>query len=334
MTRFADPWAFLLLLAVLARGIWWIQNRRRAAGAFGFSAIRLVGTRPSMRVFFGFIPLLMELAALSLIVVALARPQQVTRQASDRFGIDMVIAFDLSGSMAAEDFRPRNRLVVARDLVADFVRMRTDDRIGLVTFGSRAATRVPVTYDHRLLLEQLDRVQIGQNGDGTAIGHAIATAVNRLRGSVAESRVILLVTDGVNNAGSIEPTTAAEIARELGMRIYSIGVGSRGPVPFPLRIQNPLTGQVETTYQLAVIDIDDELLTAISRSTGGEYFRATDPTALRNVLRTIDQLEKSELSAPPTEQVRELYPSPLFAGIALLGVALLLGETVWMRLPA
>src|SRR4051812_24770745 len=178
---------------------------------------------------------------------ALARPQRVVRMAAnDRFGIDIVITLDASGSMAAEDFRPRNRFTVAKDLINDFIARRQDDRIGIVTFGVRAATRVPITFDRQVAQSILERAQVGENGDGTAIGHAIATAVNRLRTSKTRSRIVILVTDGVNNSGSIEPMTAAQLATRLGVKIYTIGVGSRGPVPIPVKRQNPISGEIET----------------------------------------------------------------------------------------
>src|SRR5204862_8259017 len=181
-----------------------------------------------------------------------------------------------SGSMAAEDFRPRNRFAVAKDLIGDFIERRQDDRIGIVTFGVRAATRVPITYDRTVAQTILDRAEVGENGDGTAIGHAIATAVNRLRTSKSRSRIIILVTDGVNNAGSIDPSTAARVAAKFGIKIYTIGVGSRGPVPIPLKREDPFTGEIVTTYQIVRADIDEEALAAISKTTNGEYFRATD----------------------------------------------------------
>src|SRR6267143_3561899 len=177
-----------------------------------------------------------------MMIIALARPQRVVRLASnDRYGIDIVIALDASGSMAAEDFKPRNRFAVAKDLIGDFIARRQDDRIGIVTFGVRAATRVPITYDRDIAQAILDKAQIGENGDGTAIGHAIATSVNRLRSSKTRSRIIILVTDGVNNAGSIEPMAAAQLAARFGIKIYTIGVGSRGAVPIPVKRQNPIS---------------------------------------------------------------------------------------------
>lgn len=335
MTRFASPLYFLLALVVIARVALLIRDRRRAFGAFTFSSLSLVAPTRGIRARLAWLPFALETIALLLVIVALARPQRVVRLASsDRYGIDIVVALDASGSMAAEDFRPRNRFTVAKDLIGDFVARRQDDRIGIVTFGVRAATRVPVTYDRGVAQAILERAEIGENGDGTAIGHAIATAVNRLRTSKARSRVIILVTDGVNNAGSIEPATAAQLAAKFGIKIYTIGVGSRGAVPIPVQRENPLTGRIETVYQLIRADLDEESLANISRVTGGEYFRATDAVTMNAILNRIDRLEKTRLTAPKSERVDELYVEPLAWGLGILALALLFGESALRKVSA
>lgn len=335
MTRFAHPFFFALALLVLARIVLLIRDRRAHVGAFGFSSLSLVAPARGLRVRTSAIPFLLETLALLLLIAALARPQRVVRlAASDRFGIDIVVALDASGSMAAEDFRPRNRFTVAKELIGDFIRGRTDDRIGLVTFGSRAATRVPITYDRRITEGILDRTEIGDHGNGTAIGHALATAVNRLRTSKTRSRVIILVTDGVNNSGSIDPRVAAQLAARSGIKVYTIGVGSEGPVPLPIKRQNPFTGQIETVYTHIRGELDEPTLTAIAAATGGEFYRATDARALARVLQRIDALEKTRLTSPKREQVDELYGYPLIAGLACLLLSLLGGETFWMKVPA
>lgn len=335
MTRLADPLWLLLALLVVARVVLVWNDRRARTGAFGFSSLALAGAGRSFRSLTAWLPFVLECLALLLLILALARPQRVVRlAASDRFGIDIVVALDASGSMAAEDFRPRNRFTVAKELIGAFIRGRTDDRIGLVTFGSRAATRVPITYDRRITEGILDRAELGEHGNGTAIGHALATAVNRLRTSATRSRVIILVTDGVNNSGSVEPRVAAQLASRAGIKVYTIGVGSEGPVPLPVKRQNPFTGQIETVYTHIRGELDEPTLKMIAESTGGAFFRATDARALSGVLQRINALEKTRLTSPKREQVDELYVWPLAAGLLLLALSLLGGETLWMKVPA
>ena len=335
MIRFESPWWLLLALAIAARIALLVVDRRRLAGVFGFSSFSLISTRRSFRAALSGIPFFLETVAMLLLIVALARPQRVVRMsATDRFGIDIVIALDSSGSMAAEDFRPRNRFNVAKELIGNFIHRRQDDRIGIVTFGVRAVTRVPITFDRDVAEAILDRSQVGENGDGTAIGHAIATAVNRLRTSKSRTRVIILVTDGVNNSGSIDPLVAAQLAAKFGIKIYTIGVGSEGPVPLPVKRQNPFTGEIETVYTTIRGEIDERALGQIAHTTGGEFFRATDALAMSDVLGRIDALEKTRLTAPKTEKIDELYSFPLGVGLALLSFALLAGETWWMKVPA
>jgi Ca-activated chloride channel family protein len=323
------------VLLIVLRIILLIRDRGARFGAFRFSSLSLVSPKRSFASRLAWLPFVLEIAALLLMVVALARPQRVVRSsAGDRYGIDIVVALDASGSMAAEDFRPRNRFTVAKDLIGDFIERRVDDRIGIVTFGVRAVTRVPITFDRLIARDILDRAEVGENGNGTAIGHAIATSVNRLRTSKSRTRVIILVTDGVNNSGSIDPVVAASLAAKNAIKIYAVGVGSEGPVPLPVKRQNPFTGEIETVYQHIRGEIDERTLNAVATATGGEYFRATDARAMSAVLNRIDQLEKTRLTAPKTDVVDELYAWPLMAGVALLGFALLTGESVLQKVPA
>src|SRR5260370_30138691 len=216
MTRFASPFWFLLGLAVVARILLLVRDRRRGVGGFTFSSLSLVAPSRGMHAALAWLPFALEVIAALLVVVALARPPRVVRLAArDRYGIDIVVALDASGSMAAEDFRPRNRFTVAKDLISDFIIKRQDDRIGIITFGVRAATRVPITFDREVAQSILARAQVGENGDGTAIGHAIATAVNPLRTSKTRTRVLILVTDRGDHAGSIQPLTAARLPGAL-----------------------------------------------------------------------------------------------------------------------
>ena len=335
MIRLGSPWWLLLGLFVIARVALLIRDRRDLTGTFAFSSLSLIASRTTVRTALAAIPFVFETAAMLLLIVALARPQRVIRMATtDRYGIDIVIALDSSGSMAAEDFRPRNRFAVAKELIGTFIQRRQDDRIGIVTFGVRAATRVPITFDRDVAQSILDRAEVGENGDGTAIGHAIATAVNRLRTSKARTRLIILVTDGVNNSGSIDPLVAAQLASKFGIKIYTIGVGSEGPVPLPIKRQNPFTGEIETIYTTIRGEIDERSLTTIAHMTNGEFFRATDALALSDVLTRIAALEKTRLTAPKTERIDELYATPLGWGLALFALALFGGETLWLKVPA
>ena len=335
MIRLGSPWWLLLGIAVVVRIALLVRDHRARTGAFGFSSLSLVREGVPFRARIASFPFILECAAMLLLVVALARPQRVTRMAtSDRYGIDIVVCLDSSGSMAAEDFRPRNRFSVAKELIGDFIAKRVNDRIGIVTFGIRAVTRVPITFDREIAQAILDRAEVGENGDATAIGHAIATAVNRLRTSQSRSRVIILVTDGVNNSGSIDPLVAAQLAAKFGIKIYTIGVGSEGAVPLPIKRQNPLTGEIETYYTTIRGELDENSLSEIARVTGGAFFRATDTRALEDVLGRIDALEKSRLTAPKSEKIEELYAGPLALALSALGLALLSGETMFMRVPA
>jgi Ca-activated chloride channel family protein len=335
MTRFAAPFWFLLALAVIARVVLLVRDRRARFAAFPMSSLSLVPSRRSLRVMLSDLPFLLECVALLLLTVALARPQRVTRlSTSDRFGIDIVVALDASGSMGAEDFKPRNRFAVAKELIGDFIRQRQDDRVGIVTFGGRAATRVPITFDREVAQSILESAEVGENGNGTAIGHAIATCVNRLRTSRSRSRVIILVTDGVNNAGSIDPMTAAQLAAKSGIKIYAIGVGSRGRVLMPHYRQNPITGSVDKYYDVVTGDLDETTLQSIARATSGAYFRATDARTMSDVLARINELEKTRLSAPKSERVDELYVTPLVYSLIAFALALLLGETALQKVPA
>lgn len=333
MIQFAHPLWLLGLLVPLLRLIWLIADRRSGYAAVAFSSTSMLRQRHTWRSRTSLVPFILELLVLTLTSVALARPQRVIQTGDERRGIDIVVALDSSGSMAAEDFQPRNRFEVAKELLARFLEERVDDRIGIVTFGSRAATRVPITFDRDAAVRALEWSRLGENGDGTAIGHAIATAVNRLRKSEARSRVVVLLTDGVNNAGSIDPATATALAKNSGIRIYTIGVGSRGLVPVPVKVQNRFTGEIETEYRAMRVDLDEALLQGIAEQTGGAYFRATSEETLENVLGTIDKLEESRYEGERRRSAEELYRLPLSAAAIAFLLMIFAGETVWMRLP-
>jgi Ca-activated chloride channel family protein len=265
------------------------------------------------------LPLVLAAAGLVAGGAALARPQQGSlRQDLTTQGVDIMVALDVSGSMAAQDFQPRNRLEVAKQVVADFVGRRRADRIGLVVFAGKSLTKSPPTTDAAVLLRQLDDVRLEMLPDGTAIGSGLATSLTRLRRSKARSRIIVLVTDGANNAGEIDPATATDLARAMEVRVYTVLVGRGGEVPMPVQVKDPLSGEVTTRLMSVQVDIDEELLSTVAKRTGGEFFRANDPESLRQIFERIDRLEKSEIKLTAYRRYRELYPPVLASAAGLL----------------
>jgi Ca-activated chloride channel family protein len=325
-TLASPAWLLLLLLLPVA----WVWSRRRRRRALVLPALASAGDLPrTWRERLRAAPEILRALVFVLGVLALARPQQLEAgRPVTTSGVDIVLALDASGSMKAEDFQPRNRLEVAKQAAIDFVGDRPSDRIGLVSFAGQAVTQAPLTLDHDAVEDAIERVQIGSLAEGTAIGTALATSVNRLRPSDARSRVVILLTDGVNNAGQIDPLTAAETARALGVRVYTIGVGTTGEAPYLL--EDPRFGR---RYVRVVVRIDEDVLRDISGRTGGRYFRATDPQALGAVYQEIDRLERSPLSGrrPVVRLDRYLWLLlPALAGVVLEG---LLRGTLFRRLP-
>ncbi|MFN2383184.1 MAG: VWA domain-containing protein [Gemmatimonadota bacterium] len=323
----ASP-AWLALLLLLPLG--WMLARRRRPPALVLPGLGRQGALPhTLRERLRGTPGALRVLALVCAIVALARPQLVAAgRPLTTSGVDIIIALDASGSMKAEDFQPRNRFEVAKVAAAAFVEERPNDRIGIVTFAGQAVTQAPLTLDHDALQNTIARIRIGALTDGTAIGTALATAVNRLRVSEARSRVVILLTDGVNNAGEVDPLTAAETARALGIRVYTIGVGTMGEAPYLL--EDPRFGR---RYVRVAVRIDEELLEDISRRTGGRYFRATDPEALHQVYREIDRLERSPLEGRRPVVRLDRY---LWWVLPALGCVLLEGAlrgTLLRRLP-
>ncbi len=256
-------------------------------------------------------------------MIAVARPRIAGRtEQSNSEGINIVIAFDISSSMLAEDFQPQNRLEVARDKVKQFVSLRGSDRIGIVAFSGEALTQVPLTTDYPVVLAAIDNLQPGQLEDGTAIGTAIATAANRLRTAPGRSRVIVLLTDGVNNRGTIDPRTAAQAASAFGVKIYAIGVGTEGMAPVPVG-----RGVFGLRYENRPVEIDDALLTEVAQKTGGRYFRARDAAALQRITEEIDRLERTPVRTRVYTRFTELFRWPL--SIAVLALLFELSLTAW-----
>jgi len=325
---FRDPLWFAALLLPL--GVWWAAQwvtraRMRFPSAAGLESASHQGRPSWLR-----LPTILRVVALTLVVVALARPQQGFESSRlQAEGIDIALAVDVSGSMLAEDFTlrgaRRNRLDVVKDVVKEFVEQRPNDRIGLVVFAGRPYTQCPLTMDHGWLLSQLDRVEIGMVEDGTAIGSGIGTALNRLRQSKAKSRIIVLLTDGVNNAGTVTPDAAAQLAKTLGVRIYAIGAGTKGLAPFPA------TDLFDRrVYQQVKIEVDDEGLTKIARLTGGQYFRATNTDSLRTIYHEIDRMEKTTIEQPQYLSYKEWYPWLIIPAMLLVLGEIMMSET-WLR---
>ncbi len=315
--NFAHP-LVLLLLALLPMWSWWQRRRDREQDAIPFPLTFVLARGPRPRLAFKrWLPWLRMLAVAGFIV-AVAQPRsgaRTTRVSSE--GIDIALAVDISSSMLAEDFQPQNRIEVAKEKVKRFVLGRKSDRVGLVAFSGEALTQVPLTTDYPVLLAAIDNLQVGQLEDGTAIGTAIATAANRLRTAPGRSRVMVVLTDGENNRGAIDPRTAAQAAAAFGIRIYTIGVGSDGMAAVP--VSRSLFG---LRYENRPVKIDEALLTDIASTTGGRYFRARDAEALENIYEQIDVLERSIVEQRAFVRYTEQYRWPLVFGMLALLVEL------------
>ncbi len=330
--QLADPW-WLLALAPIPFVVRAARRPlRRAAVRFpSLGLLRTIAPRGagSRRL----VLLALRAAALAAIAVALARPQAGSAATKiHREGVDVMLAVDISGSMLAEDFtlgnERANRLQAVKSVVKEFVTARPEDRIGLVLFAARPYTQCPLTLDHGWLLQNLDRAQVGMIEDGTAIGSALATAVNRLRPSTAKSKFVVLLTDGQSNAGKITPQTAADAAAALGIKVYTVGAGTRGMAPYPT--QDFFGNKV---YRPMQVDIDEPTLQKIAATTHARYFRATDTPTLKEIYAEIDRSEKSEFEAPEYLDYRELYPWLVWPALALVLVEIGLGETLLRKLP-
>jgi len=331
MFRFADPqYLFLLILIPLLAG-YYIWRRRRLSGQMKYSTLRHVKTVP-----FSFRQMLhrqlywLRLTVAALVVLGLARPQSGARQEEIiTEGINIMLVVDVSSSMLAEDFKPNNRLGAAKMVAREFIQGRTNDPIGLVIFAGEAFSQCPLTLDYGVLMQILDNTGIApQEWDGTAIGNGLATAVARLKDGQAKSKVIILLTDGENNAGEVDPVTAAQVAHTFDIRVYTIGAGTRGTAMYP--IDDPFFGK---RYRPIPVQIDEELLTRIAEITGGRYFRATDTQKLREIYREIGELEKTKIEVKEFTRYTELFIYFVGAGMALLLLEIVLGNTWLRKLP-
>ncbi len=327
--HFASPyclWLLILLVPVVGYYIW---RTLQGGAALQISTVEGVLHAPkSLRYYLRHLPFALRAAAFALLIVALARPQEVEEHTNTSTeGIDIMLSIDVSTSMLARDFKP-DRITAAKEVAASFINDRYGDRIGLVAFAGEAFTQSPLTTDQSTLQTLLGRIRSGLIEDGTAIGNGLATAINRLRESDAKSKVIILLTDGVNNRGEIAPMTAAEIAKAQGIRVYTIGVGSRGMAPYPAL---DMFGQM--TFVKQQVEIDEKTLQNIAQTTGGKYFRATDKAKLKAIYDEINTLEKSKVEITEHTTYHELFLGWLLAAIALLVAEFLLATLFLKRIP-
>ena len=319
-------WLLTLLVPMIGYYVW---RTLQGGAAIRISSVAGVVRAPrTVRYYLRHLPFVLRAAAFALLVVALARPQDVEQNVrTNTEGIDIMLAIDVSGSMLARDFKP-DRITAAKEVAGSFIADRYGDRIGLVAFAGEAFTQSPLTTDQSTLQTLLARIRSGLIEDGTAIGNGLATAINRLRESDAKSKVIILLTDGVNNRGEIAPRTAAEIAKAQGIRVYTIGVGTEGMAPYPAM---DMFGNI--TFVNQKVEIDEKTLTAISDMTGGQYFRATDKAKLKAIYDEINQLEKSKVEVTEHVSYHELYLAWVLAALGLLLAEFLFANLVLKRIP-
>ena len=325
--QFQNPEILYLLAVIPIVIVYYIFVGRRRAS---LRVTTLGGERMprTLRYWLRDMPIVLRLAALAVLIVALARPVEAhSSTESSTEGIDIVLAMDISGSMLARDFEP-DRITASKHLASEFASMRVGDRISVVAFAGEAFTQCPLTSDKASVGTMLSRLRSGVVDDGTAIGNGLATAINRLRESGSKSKVVVLLTDGVNNRGQISPIMAAEIARDMGIKVYTIGVGTKGQAPMPAV---DMFGN--QTYVMADVEIDEQLLRSIAKTTGGEYFRAVDNEALKQIYARIDEMEKSEVQITHYTSYEELYFGWLLLGLLLLAAEFAIERLVLNRIP-
>ena len=329
---FKTPWVLILIPVIAPLMIW--RYRKTSPPSLRFPSRDLVRRLPrSWKTRLTGLPFVLRVLAVMLFIAALAGPRTVLEETKYHFeGIDIMLALDASRSMATEDFsvmgKRYNRLEISKKVVEEFIDGRQHDRIGLVVFAGLAYTASPLTKDYTWLKENIKRIDFDLIKDGTAIGSATSSALIRLKESEAKSKVIILLTDGVNNAGTIDPVEAAHAAQAYGVRIYTIGAGTKGYAPYPVE---DIFGR--TRYQKVLTDVDEDTLREMARVTGGKYFRATDTASLRQIYKEIDQLEKTPFEETGYRDYKELFPFVLAAALGFLMIELLLSNTVLLRIP-
>jgi len=324
---FADPLYLYILAVIPAMVAFYVIKQQKTTASLRMPALQsFTGARITFRHYLRHILFALRIIAFALLIIVLARPQATDKfQNTSTEGIDIVLTLDISGSMLARDFRP-DRLEASKNVATEFISGRPYDRIGLVVFSGESFTQCPLTTDHAVLVNLLREIQSGMIEDGTAIGMGLATAVNRIKDSEAKSKVIILLTDGVNNRGEIAPATAAGIAKTYGIRVYTIGVGTQGMAPYP--VQTPFGIQ----YQNMPVEIDEAILQEISQTTGGKYFRATDNDKLVQVYNEIDKLEKSKIDVKQFSRKEEKFLIPALVAFCLLILEVLVRNTLFRNL--
>ena len=326
--KFQDPW-FLLLFLIIPYLLW----QKKEQLAISYSSLRVLQNIRSMQVsFLSNIPLILRLFTISLFILALARPQEGQKKTEIlSMGVDIMLALDTSGSMQALDFikneKRDTRLAMVKDVVSKFIENRPNDRMGMVVFGSEAYTQCPLTLDQNILQSFLSKLDIGMAGDSTAIGSAIGIAVKRLKDLKSQSKLIILLTDGRNNAGNLAPLQAAQTAKAFGIKIHTVGIGTSGKAPF---LVNSVFGQ---RYVYQEVDIDEETLKEISKITGGQYFRATNLESLKSIYKQIDQMEKSEVKVIDHSEYTELFHFFIIPAVFLLLLENILSNSLLRRIP-
>ncbi len=325
---FAYPWILYFLLVIPLMVAYYLKVGKKKQPSITYSSLGIFKKIPaSFRERFRHVPVILRIIAVGLLIVALARPQTFSSGESiNTEGIDIVFALDISSSMISEDLKP-NRLEAAKKVIKKFINDRTSDRIGLVIFAREAFTQCPLTIDYSVLKHLLSEVKTGMIPDGTAIGNGIADAVNSLKDSKAKSKVIILLTDGQNNAGEIDPLTAAQIAKTFGIKIYTIGVGTRGQAPYP--VQTPFG----IRYQMVPVNIDEGMLRKIAEITDGKYFRATNNRALNDIYKRIDKMEKTKIQITSYRHAKELFYGWLEGGLLLIVLEVGLSRTIFRNVP-
>ncbi|MGE5086861.1 MAG: vWA domain-containing protein [Bacillota bacterium] len=332
-----SPAAYWLLLPLVLILAWTLWNKKAKTPTLQFGSIQVLKTiTPSVRTRLLNLPMFLKALAIVFAVMALARPQEMnTKIKKNVEGIDIVIALDISDSMLIEDMKPLNRLEAAKDTIKRFIEGRSSDRIGLVIFAGESFTLVPPTLDYQLILSRVEEITTAASAkikDGTALGVALANAAGRLKDSQAKSRVVIFMTDGENNSGTIDPETGLEIAKGYGIKIYSIGIGKDGPTRIPIYTRD-IFGQKVKTYQPFDSTVNEDLLSRMAKETGGKYYRASKEDSLRAIFKDIDSLEKTKIDVNKFTNYTEKYPPYLVLAIVFYLAGLLLGRSWLRRVP-